>query len=321
MLSKRLTRAMVIMVTLVVLITMNSGIGAAKKRVIGFIPMTLNNEFFIVMCNAAKMEAEQLGVDILVQAGQRHASTEEQLQIIENMIIRKVDAICIVPASPVGLMPALKKAEAAGIPVINVDTEFDADLVSKSGLKPIPFVGTDNYAAARLAGEYAVKLLGGKGRVAILTGLAGQQSGVDRRNGFYDVVKGKLDVVAEQTANWEIEQGYNVCQNILQAHRDLALVFACNDNMALGALRAIKEARRDVKVIGFDGIPEALKSVAEGGLTATIAQRPTEMGRQAVRLAVDMLNGKTVPKDTRVGAAVITVENAREFAKSLEKYK
>lgn len=122
MLSKRLTRAMVIMVTLVVLITMNSGIGAAKKRVIGFIPMTLNNEFFIVMCNAAKMEAEQLGVDILVQAGQRHASTEEQLQIIENMIIRKVDAICIVPASPVGLMPALKKAEAAGIPVINVDT-------------------------------------------------------------------------------------------------------------------------------------------------------------------------------------------------------
>ena len=96
-----------------------------KKATIGFIPMTLDNEFFITMVNAAKQEAEKLGVELLIQAGERHVSAEEQLQLVENMISNQVDAICIVPSSSEGLITALKKAQDAGIPVINLDTQLN----------------------------------------------------------------------------------------------------------------------------------------------------------------------------------------------------
>lgn len=292
-----------------------------QKKTIGFIPMTLNNEYFITMVNAAKQQAQKQGVELLVQAGEKHGSAEEQLQIVENMISRKVDAICIVPSSSAGLMTALKKAQDAGIPVVNLDTKLDAKLMEQAGLKPVSFLGTNNYEGAKLAGQEALKILDGKGKVAILTGIAGQQNAADRRNGFYDVVKGKLDVVAEQTANWEVEQGYNVTQNILQAHPDLDLVFASNDGMALGALRAIKEARKSVKVIGFDAIPEALNSISEGGLAATVAQFPAEMGIQGVQAAVKLINGEQVAPVTYTGASLITKENVAKFKEYLSQFK
>lgn len=313
------------LVLLFMVLTLSVGLsvsaGLAKTKVIGFVPMTLNNEYFITMVNAAKQEAKKLGVELFIQAGERHGSPEEQLQIVENMITRKVDAICIVPSSSMGLMPALKKARSAGIPIINLDTRFDPEVVKKAGLQTIPFIGTNNYDGAKLAGEYALQVLGSKGRVAVLTGIAGQQNAADRRNGFCDAVKGKLEVVAEQTANWEVEQGYNVCQNILQAHRDLDLIFASNDNMALGALRAITEARRNVKVIGYDAIPEALNSIIAGGLIATIAQFPAEMGIQGVQAAIKMMNGETVPDITWTATRLITKDNVAEFKKYLEQFK
>lgn len=310
------------MVALTVLCIMAvSTVALAKPRVIGFIPMTLNNEYFITMVNAAKQEAKRQGAELLVQAAERHGSSEEQLQIVENMITRRVDAICIVPSSSVGLISALKKAEAAGIPVINIDTRLDSDLIASNKLKPVPFIGTNNYDAAKLAGKYALDILGGKGKVAILTGIAGQQNAADRRNGFYDVVKGHLDVVAEQTANWEIEQGYNVAQNILQANRDLQLIFASNDNMGLGALRAVREAKRDVKVIGFDAIPEALNSVNSGGLVATVAQFPADMGIQGVQTAVKLIDGGSVPPITWTKAELITGANVAGFMEYLQQFK
>jgi ribose transport system substrate-binding protein len=190
-------------------------VAPVKELTIGFIPMTLDNEYFITMVNAAQQEADKVGAKLLVQAGTSHGSAEEQLQIVETMITNKVDAICIVPSSSVGLMTALKKAEEAGIPVINLDTRLDADLVKSSGLKPVPFIGTNNYDGAKLAGEYALEITGGTGKVAILTGIAGQQNAADRRNGFFDVVNGKLEVVAEASADWEVEKGYNAAQNMI----------------------------------------------------------------------------------------------------------
>jgi len=294
---------------------------AKKEMTIGFIPMTLDNEYFITMVNAAKQEAEKEGVTLQVQAGTSHGSAEEQLQIVETMITNKVDAICIVPSSSVGLMTALKKAEEAGIPVINLDTRLDPDLVKSSGLKPVPFIGTNNYDGAKLAGEYALKITEGKGKVAILTGIAGQQNAADRRNGFFDVVDGKLEVVAEASADWEVEKGYNAAQNMIQANPDIVLIFASNDNMGLGAIRAAKEAGKDIKVIGYDAVAEALNSVKSGEMASTIAQFPAEMGIQGVKAAISMKNGGTMPDVTYTETRPITKDNVEEFMTYLAKFK
>jgi len=293
-----------------------------KKEInIGFIPMTLENEYFITMVNAAKQEADKKGVKLLVQAGQSHASAEEQLQIVENMITNKVSAICIVPSSSEGLITALKKAQDVGIPVVNLDTKLDGKLVKSAGLKTVPFIGTDNYDGAKLAGEYALKILNGKGNVAILTGIAGQQNASDRRNGFYDVTKDKFTIVAEQSADWEVEKGYNATQNIIQAHPDLNFIFASNDNMGLGAQKAIKASNKDIKVIGFDAVGDALTSISQGEMVGTVAQFPAKMGIQGVDAALKLINGETVEDVTSTGTELITKESVAKFKTYLDQYK
>ncbi len=290
------------------------------KLTIGFIPMTLDNEYFITMVNAAKQEAANQNIDLLVQAGQRHGSAEEQLQLVENMISREVDAICIVPSSSEGLTSALKKAQDAGIPVINIDTRLDGELSKEIGLDTIPFIGTDNYDGAKMAGKYALEVLDEGAKVAILTGISGQQNAADRRNGFYDVVKDKVEVVAEQSANWEVEQGYNVTQNILQANPELDLIFASNDGMGLGAQRAVKEADRDIVVVGFDAVNEALNSIEKDEMNATIAQFPAKMGIQGVQTAVKLINGEEVSENTNTGTQLILKKDVAEFKDYLSQY-
>lgn len=293
----------------------------AKEITIGFIPMTLENEYFITMVNAAKQEAEKMGVTLIVQAGTSHGSAEEQLQIVETMITNKVDAICIVPSSSESLMPALKMAEEAGIPVINLDTKIDAELVASNGLKVVPFIGTNNYDGAKIAGEYALTLTGGAGQVAILTGIAGQQNAADRRNGFFDVIDGKLEVVAEQSADWEVEKGYNAAQNIITANPEIVMIFAGNDNMALGAYRAAKEAGKEITVIGYDAVSDALTSIQNGEMSATIAQFPAEMGIQGVDAAIALINGGTMPDETFTKTELITKDNVTDFVNYLAQFK
>ncbi|MGB9441841.1 MAG: substrate-binding domain-containing protein [Desulfobacterales bacterium] len=304
-------------------VSIGTVVGAAEKKVIGFIPMTMNNEYFVTMVNAAKIEAEKQGVDLLVQAGERHGSADEQLRIIEDMIIREVDAICVVPSSSTGLISAIKKAQKAGIPVVNLDTRIDPAAVKEAGLKPVPYIGTNNYDGAKMGGQYALDNLKIDGlEVAILTGISGQQNAADRRNGFVDATKGKVKVVAEQTANWEVEQGFNVFQNILQANPNIGFVFASNDNMGLGAIRACKAAgRKDIKVLGYDAVSGALQSVKEGEMVGTVAQFPAEMGIQGVQAALKMISGEKVPEVIFTKTEVIDSNNVVDFNKYLNQFK
>ena len=304
-------------------VSIGTVVGAAEKKVIGFIPMTMNNEYFVTMVNAAKIEAEKQGVDLLVQAGERHGSADEQLRIIEDMITREVDAICVVPSSSTGLISAIKKAQKAGIPVVNLDTRIDPAAVKEAGLKPVPYIGTNNYDGAKMGGQYALDNLKIDGlEVAILTGISGQQNAADRRNGFVDATKGKVKVVAEQTANWEVEQGFNVFQNILQANPNIGFVFASNDNMGLGAIRACKAAgRKDIKVLGYDAVSGALQSVKEGEMVGTVAQFPAERGIQGVQAALKMISGEKVPEVIFTKTEVIDSNNVVDFNKYLNQFK
>ena len=129
-----------------------------------------------------------------------------------------------------------------------------------------------------------------------------------------------MEVVAEQTANWEVEQGYNVFQNILQANPDLKLVFASNDNMGIGAYRAIKEANKDVTVIGYDAIPASLDAVKAGEFAGTIAQFPAEMGEMGVQTAIKLINGEEVPMNIQTASMLIYASNVEWFEEYLGQY-
>jgi ribose transport system substrate-binding protein len=306
------------------IVSAKGGQASNGAKTIAFVPMTLSNDYFILMVNGAKAEAQRQGVNILVQASTTHANAEEQVRIIEDFIQKKVDAICVVPSSSASLTTVLKKAQDAKIPVINVDTILDEKVLVSFGLKPPPFEGTDNYAGAKLAGEYAAKTLytGKPLNVALLNGIPGQQNASDRRNGFVDGAGDTIRVVAEQTANWEIEEAFNATQTILQANPDLDLVFAGSDTMALGALRAIQEVNRqnEIKVIGFDGSGDAAASIEAGGLLATVAQDPGKMGIIGIQQAVDAINGKTVPAKTDTGAQLVTRDKIAGYKEYLKQF-
>jgi ribose transport system substrate-binding protein len=218
----------------------------------------------------------------------------------------------------------LKKAQDAKIPVINVDTILDPAVLSNFGIKPPPFEGTDNYAGAKLAGEYVAKTVfsGTQLNVAILNGIPGQQNASDRRNGFIEGAGNAIRVVAEQTANWDIEEAFNAAQTILQANPRLDLVYAGNDTMALGALRAIQEVNRqnEIKVIGFDGSSDAATSIEAGGLLATVAQDPGKMGVIGIQQAIALLKGGTVPAKTDTGAQFITRDKIPQYKEYLKQF-
>lgn len=291
------------------------------KTVIGFIPMTLNNEYFITMVNGAKQKAAELGVELNVQAGDQHASAAEQLTIVENMITSGVDAICIVPSSSEGLAAALKKCKEANIPVINLDTKLDAAILKEAGVT-VPFYGTDNYAGAKSAGEYVKANFNPGTKTAILTGIAGQQNASDRRDGFIEGAGDAIEVVAEQSANWEVDQGYAATQNILTANPDIELIYCGNDGMAIGAVRAVKEANKadQIKVIGFDGISEALNMIVSGELYGSVAQFPAEMGILGVENAVKLLNDEEIEQYIDTGAKLILPENVAEHQAYCKQY-
>src|SRR5215213_9005264 len=157
------------------------------------------------------------------------------------------------------------------------------------------FVGSDNYEGGKLAGAHVLKVTGGKARVGILEGIPGHETGDSRLRGFRDAVKDApgITVVASQPANWERDQGFNVFQNMLQAHPEIDTVFAASDLMALGAVEAIAAAGKTgkIKVIGFDALEDAKKAIAEGKMSASVAQFPYEMGKAAVESAVKVLAG------------------------------
>ena len=292
------------------------------KKVIGFIPMTMSNEYFVIMVNAARSEAEKQGVELLVQSGKIHRSGEEQEEIIEDMIAKGVDAICIVPSSG-GVVRKLQKAQQANIQIVNIDTKIDPNVITQLGMDAIPYIGTNNYEGAKRGGEYAVSHLGISGKnVAILMGILQQQNATDRWNGFKDAVSGKASIVAERPANWETESGYSVFKDFLQEKPKLNFVFACNDNMALGAVKAISETgRKDILVMGYDGIIPALNAIEEGTISATVAQMPAEMGIKGVQLALEMLKGNPVPGITYTETKVIDSSNVAEFKAYLNQYR
>src|SRR6266542_6895628 len=285
------------------------------KPTVALVLKTLNHPFFVDMRRGAQEAADRLGVTLPVQAAEREIDVEKQMQIVENMIQTGIQALCITPSGSREIVSAVVKAKDAKVPIIVVDTRVDAKAAADAGVRTETFVGSDNYEGGKLAGEYLIKVTGGNARVGILEGIPGHETGDSRMRGFRDAVKSSpgIAIVASQPANWERDQGFNVFQNMLQAHQDIDSVFACSDLMALGAIEAIAATGRTgkIRVIGFDALDDAKTAIAAGTMAASVAQFPSEMGRAAVESAVKVIRGEAVPPDIKVKLELVTKDTVR----------
>ncbi len=270
---------------------------ANKPYTIVLIVKTRNNPFFKPMIDSFEQTARELGAVPEVQAPPQEMDKEKQFALVQTEVGKKVDAICIAPADSKGIVPALKAAQDAGVLVVNLDNKVDKPTADAQNVVLGGYVGADNEAGGKLAGEALVTALNGKGNVAILEGIRGADNAEARKRGFTDAANGKLNVVASETAEWDTEKAYQKMQSILAAHPDLAGVFCANDMMAVGAMKAIAEAGKNGKitVVGYDNIPAVQPSLASGAMLATIEQHPDLMGKYGAKMAVGILNG-SVPK-------------------------
>jgi ribose transport system substrate-binding protein len=283
---------------------------ASGTRTIAFIVPTLANPFFVDMTEAARAAvAATPGFAISVQAPAQFTDLERQVSLIETAIVSRVAAICLVASDSKGVIPVLRKAQDAGIPVVLVDNTVDSAEAARAGLRVLAHIGSDNLLGGELAGQYIVEHAKGSKKVAMLEGVLGSEVANARKAGFLKAMNRGIGpkVVASQTANYEREQGLTVFKTILQGAPDIAAVFAANDEMALGAIRAAREAKRSgILFVGFDATSEALAAVDSGSLAATVAQQPKEMGRVAIGVAMRLINGAAVPRDTLVAVRLVT---------------
>jgi ribose transport system substrate-binding protein len=310
-----------LVLTIVLASLLFSGCGRREEEskegpVIALILKTLNNPFFIDMEKGAKEAAANLPINLIVQSGEREMDVEKQMQIVENMIQRGVDAICLVPTGSKEIIPAIVKANQANIPVLILDNKVNEEALSQAGGHIASYIGSDNIEGGKIAGRYLVEKLNGEGKVAILEGIPGQEAGDQRLSGFLEAVRESpgIEIVASQTANWEMDQGFNVFQNILQSHPEVEALFSCSDNMALGAIEAIAAAGRtgDLMVVGFDAIAEARDAIRKGTMEGSLAQYPAEIGKLGVEYAYQFLNGEEIPAYVPTKIELITKEKLVE---------
>lgn len=270
---------------------------------IGLSVSTLNNPFFVSLKDGVVAAAEENGMKTIVVDAQDDSAT--QVSGIEDLIQQGADILLINPTDSAAISTAVEYANSVGIPVITLDRSSDSgDIVT--------LVASDNEAGGQMAAEYIIELLGENAVVAELEGTPGASATRERGAGFHSVADEKLQIVSKQTADFDRTQGLNVMENMIQGNGNIQAVFAHNDEMALGALEAINSAGKDLIVIGFDGTEDALASIRNGQLTATVAQQPVLMGEMAVQAAIDYIEGKDVEEVLAAPLKLVTQDNINQ---------
>ncbi|MGW4836719.1 ABC transporter permease/substrate-binding protein [Streptomyces globisporus] len=285
----------------------NSGSSGGTKKV-GMSLSTLNNPFFVQMKEGAQAEAEKAGIDLTVTDAQNDAS--QQANQLQNFTSSGVSSIIVNPVDSDAVGPGVRSANKADIPVIAADRG-----VNKADTATL--VASDNVAGGKLAADALADKLGGKGSIVILQGTAGTSASRERGAGFAEGLKAYpgIKVVAEQPADFDRTKGLDVMTNLIQSHPGVTGVFAENDEMALGAVKALgSKAGKSVSVVGFDGTPDGLKAVEAGTLYASVAQQPAELGKIAVQNAVKAAKDEKVASTVKVPVKVVTRKNVADFS-------
>jgi ribose transport system substrate-binding protein len=286
--------------------------GAAKPRV-ALIMKSLANEFFLTMENGAKahQQAHSADYDLIANGIKDELDVSRQIDLVEQMISQRVNAIVIAPADSKALIPVCKKAQQAGVTVVNIDNKFDDAVLTSSGVK-FPFVGPDNRKGAKAVGEVLARKLKSGDKVAIIEGAPNAFNGVQRKLGFEEAMKAAgLNIVSSQSGYWETDKANQVVAAVATEHPDLKAVLCANDSMALGAVAALRAAGKldRVLVVGFDNIAAAQQLLKEGKLLATADQHADQLAVFGIEYALEMLKKKSTPSDRETPVDLVTAES------------
>jgi ribose transport system substrate-binding protein len=271
----------------------------STQPAIGLSISTLNNPFFVSLRDGAEAEAKAKGITLITVDAEDDPA--KQIAGVEDLIQKKIKVLLINPTDSDAVANVVKEAEAAGVKVISLDRRVNGAEVSAH-------VGSDNAAGGRMAANFLLEKLG-KGNIVELEGTPGSSAARERGEGFDSVINGKtnLKVVARQPADFDRAKGLSVMENILQRSKNVQGVFAQNDEMALGAIRAIEEdGLKNVIVVGFDATADGVAAVKAGKMAGTVQQKPELIGKMGVDAAQSLIEGKPVDKDIPVPLALVT---------------
>ncbi|KAB7690452.1 ribose ABC transporter substrate-binding protein RbsB [Plesiomonas shigelloides] len=272
---------------------------ALAKDTLAMVVSTLNNPFFVTMKEGAEKKANELGYNLIVLDSQNDPAKE--LANVEDLTVRGVKVLLINPTDSAAVANAVAMANRSNLPVITLDRGAEKG-------KVVSHIASDNVAGGKMAGDFIAEKLGKQAKVIELEGIAGTSAARERGAGFKQAIEAhQLQLLAAQPADFDRTKGLNVMENLLAAQPQVQAVFAQNDEMALGALRALQAAgKENVLVVGFDGTEDGIKAVQRGKLAATIAQQPDQIGSIGVETADKVLKDQPVEANIPVPLKVVT---------------
>jgi ribose transport system substrate-binding protein len=285
-----------------------------ESKSIALVMKTLTNPFFQEMEKGARQAAKELNVRLIVKTAAQETSIAQQIAIVNELIQTRVDAIVIAPGDSRELIPVLKKAQDAGIVVVNIDNILDADWSKKLDLKDVPYVSVDNEKGAYLSAKVISDQVKMPTKAVILEGIRDAKNAVDRKNGAMRAFaeNQNIQIVASETAEWKIDEAYTVISKLFEQHPDIGAVFCANDMMALGVLKYVEEKKlTSVIVAGYDDLEQVQPYIQNGELVATIDQQAARQGYTGVLYAHKLLNKENVPPVTLIDVLLVTKDNKK----------
>ncbi|MCL8025579.1 substrate-binding domain-containing protein [Nocardioides bruguierae] len=287
----------------------DAGSGSESESVAAVIK-GLDNPFFQAMRDGLTDEADADGISVEVQAAQDISDTTGQAERLTALAQQDFGCFVVNPISGNNLVQGLAGID---VPVVNIDQPLDSDAAEAAGVEAATYIGTDNVSAGELAGEHMVELVG-SGSIGMIGGIAGNITSEDRLTGFENAAGDTLDLLPVVSADWNRQQALTAATDLMTANPDLVGIFAANDDMALGAARAVANAGKtdEIAVIGLDGNEEALQAVADGTLDATVAQYPYAIGQLGMQACEALVAGDDVPESIEAPVALVTPDVAEE---------
>ncbi len=304
--------------------TGETGNTAEGEKTYAVILKTQATDFWVKMWKGVEEEAAAKGVKVDLYSAQSEDDLEGQLAILESCISKGYSGIAIAPLSSVNVLTGIGEATKKGITIVNVDEKFDETELANQGGASVAFVATDNVAVGNKGAQYIVDNAEKGAKVAIIEGKSGNQSSEDRTQGAKEAFEnGGMDIISSQAADWDRQKALDIATTLIQQNQDLKGIYCCNDGMALGAMQAVINAGKvgEILIVGTDGDEEAIVSVANGQLSATVAQDSAKIGATSLDLLIEACeNGTTgqvgtFPEKTPVDSILVTKENAVEFQK------
>jgi ribose transport system substrate-binding protein len=286
-----------------------------NRPTVALIMKSLANEFFVNMAEGAEQHQLQHAdqYDLIVNGLKDESDLTQQVALVEQMAARGVDIIVIAPADSKALIPVLKRAMQGGIVVVNIDNKLDAALLADADIA-VPFVGPDNREGAQLAGDYLATTLSAGDQVAIVGGVVTAFNAQQRQAGFEDAMAAAgVEVVSVQAGNWEQGKASTIAAALISENPDLKALLCSNDNMAIGAVAAVRLAGKsdDIQVVGFDNISAARELLKSGELLATVDQYGDQLAIFGIEYALQILSDGTVPQDRKTAVSLITVSDLK----------